>query len=96
MIQLPHIQARIVRLHGLTIGLGKEVVAQRDAEGLLLPQERRQYLDALQNSLAELDAARVVLVGVVKRLEAVARDRADQRSPSEAQTGSKPGAADRR
>jgi hypothetical protein len=42
MIHLPHIE----RLHELTVNLGKEVVAQRDAEGLLLPLERRQYLDA--------------------------------------------------
>src|ERR1700682_5926961 len=69
MIQLPHINARIARLHELTINFGKEVVAQRDAEGVLLPQERRQYLNGLQTGLAELDAARVVLVVVVKRRE---------------------------
>jgi hypothetical protein len=68
-IELLHIKARIERLHQLTINLGKEIVAQRDAEGLLLPLERRRYLDGLQDGLAALDAARVVLVGVVGRME---------------------------
>lgn len=71
MIQLPHIKARIDRLQELTVNIGKEVVAQRDAEGLLLPLERKLYLARLQDGLAGLDAARVVLVGVVKRMEAV-------------------------
>jgi hypothetical protein len=69
MIGLPQIKARTERLHELTINLGKEVVAQRHAEGLLLPLERRQYLNGLQTGLAELDAAHVVLAGVVKRME---------------------------
>jgi hypothetical protein len=64
MIQLPQIEARIDRLRDLTVNLGKEVTAQKAVEGLLLPLERRQYLDGLQSALAELDAARVVLVGV--------------------------------
>ena len=54
--QLTQIKARIVRLHELTVNLGKEVVAQRDAEGLLLPLERRQYLDGLQSGVEGLDA----------------------------------------
>ena len=73
MIQLPQIKARIARLHELTVNLGKEVTTQKAQEGLLLPLERRQYLDGLQNALAELDAARVVLAGVVKRMEAAGR-----------------------
>ena len=72
MIQLPAIKARIDRLHELTVNLGKEVVAQRDAEGLLLPAERKHYLDGLQDGLAALDAARVVLAGVATRMEAEA------------------------
>jgi hypothetical protein len=74
MIQLPHIKARVVRLHQLTVNVGKEIVDQRHAEGLLLPLERRQYLDGLQDGLAGLDAARVVLAGVVKGLEGRAAD----------------------
>jgi hypothetical protein len=66
---LPQIKARIDRLRELTENLGKEVAAQKAHKDLLLPLERRQYLDALQTALAELDAARVVLVGVVIRME---------------------------
>jgi hypothetical protein len=43
MIQEPQIKARIERLHELTVNIGKEVNAQRHAEGLLLPQKRRQF-----------------------------------------------------
>jgi hypothetical protein len=68
-IELPHLKARIERLHQLALNLGKEVVAQRHAEGLLLPLERRRYLDGLLDGIEGLDAARVVLAGVVKRME---------------------------
>jgi hypothetical protein len=34
-----------------------------------LLRERRQYLTAIQEALAGADQARVVLVGVVKRME---------------------------
>ena len=69
MIQLPHIQARVVRLRQLAEGIGREVTAQKAGDRLLLPQERRQYLDGMQDALAGLDEARVVLAGVVKRME---------------------------
>jgi hypothetical protein len=65
--------ARIAHLHELTTKLWKEIMAQRDAQGLLLPLERRQYLDGLQSGMTELDAARVVLAGVAGRLEEVRR-----------------------
>ena len=65
---LPQIQARIDRLRELTVTLGKEVVAQRRTEGLLLPLERRRYLDGLQDGLASLDAVRA-LEGAVKRVQ---------------------------
>jgi hypothetical protein len=69
MVPQPQINACIERLHELTVNLGKVVNTQRHGAGLLLPREHRQYLNALQSGLAELDAARVVLVGVVKRME---------------------------
>jgi len=50
-------------------GLAREVGLQRGAEHVLLFQERRQYLRAVQEALAGADAARVVLEGVVKRME---------------------------
>jgi hypothetical protein len=45
------------------------VALRRGAEDLLLFRERRQYLAAVQDALAGGEAARVVLAGVVKRME---------------------------
>jgi hypothetical protein len=45
------------------------VELQRGAEDVLLSRERRQYLAAVQDALAGADAARVVLAGVVTRME---------------------------
>jgi hypothetical protein len=69
MLQLPHIKARIDRLRELARGLGQEAAAQQDADDLLAPLERRNYVMYLMNALAEMEQARVVLMNVVKRLE---------------------------
>jgi hypothetical protein len=69
MIQLPHIKARIERLKRLTNGLAKEVNAQKDAKGLLLSLERKKYVDGMTDALGRLDDARVVLEGVVERMQ---------------------------
>ena len=45
--------------------LAKEVTARQGREGPLLPSERRQCLDALQEALAGLEEARVVLASAV-------------------------------
>jgi hypothetical protein len=42
---------------------------QKGAEDVLLFRERRQYLRAIQDALAGAEAARVVLAGVVRRME---------------------------
>jgi hypothetical protein len=68
-LELADLKARIARLDQLARGLAKEVGLQRGAEDVLLFRERRQYLRAVQEALAGADAARVVLVGVVKRME---------------------------
>ena len=70
MLQLPHIKARIVRLEELARGLAKEATAWKSGEDPLLYLERKQYVNALLNALAGLEEARVVLAGVVGRLEA--------------------------
>jgi hypothetical protein len=67
-LELRDLKARIGRLDQLVRGLAKEVGLQRGAETVLLFRERRQYLRAVQEALAGADAARVVLVGVVKRM----------------------------
>jgi hypothetical protein len=68
-LELPDLNARIVRLDRLAWGLAKEVGLQRGAEDVLLFRERKQYLRAIQDALAGAEAARVVLEGVVKRME---------------------------
>jgi hypothetical protein len=68
-LELGDIKRRIERLDQLARGLAKEVGLQRAAEDVLLFRERRPYLRAVQEALAGADAARVVLEGVVKRME---------------------------
>jgi hypothetical protein len=64
-LTLADLKKRIGRLNGLA----EEVRLQRGAEGVLLFRERRQYLRAVQDALAGAEAARVVLEGVVRRME---------------------------
>lgn len=61
--------SRIARLGRLERGFAREVALQRGTEGVLLFGERRQYLKAIQDALAGAEAGRVVLAGVVKRVE---------------------------
>ena len=68
-LELADFKARIERLNQIARGLSREVGLQRGAEDVLLFRERRQYLRAVQEALAGADAARVVLEGVVKRMQ---------------------------
>ena len=68
-LKLAALKARVARLERLSLGLSREALAQRGAEDVLLSRERRQYLAAVQEALAGAEAARVVLAGVVKRME---------------------------
>jgi hypothetical protein len=63
------LKARIARLGRLERGFAREVALQRGAEDQLLFRERKPYLKAIQDALAGAEAARVVLAGVVKRME---------------------------
>jgi hypothetical protein len=57
-------------IYTLARGLAKEVELWKGGDnGLLLFRERKVYLTAVQNAIAGVDAARVVLVAVVRRLE---------------------------
>jgi hypothetical protein len=49
--------------------MAKEVTLWKAGHDPLLFAERRLYLKAIQDALAGAEAARVVLAGVVKRLE---------------------------
>ena len=63
------LKGRIERLERLARGMAEEVRQQKGAEDVLLFRERRQYLRAVQDALAGAEAARVVLEGVVRRME---------------------------
>ena len=63
------LKARVRRLDQLARGLAKEVTLWKDANDPLLYLERKAYLGAIQDALAGAEAARVVLAGVVKRME---------------------------
>ena len=67
-LTLPDLKARIERLDRLARRLAKEVGLQRETEVVLLFQEGKQYLTGIQEALAGADAARAVLVGVVRRM----------------------------
>jgi hypothetical protein len=70
MFTLKDMRARGRRLEEFAKGLAQEVEAVRDAErSVLLPGERRQYLNAIQDVIAGAEAARVVMQKAVKRLE---------------------------
>jgi hypothetical protein len=66
---LVEIKARIERLGKLARGFSGEVGRWKGAADPLLYRERKAYLGAVQDALAGVEAARVVLVGVVRRLE---------------------------
>jgi hypothetical protein len=64
------VKARVRRLGALARGLAKEVGLWRGgADNLLLYRERKAYLAGVQDALAGVEAARVVLAGVVRRIE---------------------------
>ncbi len=68
MITAEALQARQRRLEKLTLGLAREVLIWREGDDPLLFTERRDYLKAIQDALAGLDEARVVLARVGQRL----------------------------
>jgi hypothetical protein len=68
VITLADLTARVRRLEQLTRGLAKEVVLWKKCDDPLLFLERKTYLDAMQNGLANLDGARVVLAQARQRL----------------------------
>jgi hypothetical protein len=66
---LADLKARIERLDKLARGFSLEVGRWRGATDPLLYRERKAYLGAVQDALAGVEAARVVLAGVVRRME---------------------------
>jgi hypothetical protein len=66
---LADMKARIERLDKVARGFSLEVGRWKGAADPLLFRERKAYLGAVQDALAGVEAARVVLVGVVRRIE---------------------------
>jgi hypothetical protein len=62
------VQARVQRLEQLARGLSKEVSLWREGNDPLLYLERRAYMNAMQDALAGVESARVVLAEVLQRL----------------------------
>jgi hypothetical protein len=63
------LQGRVRRLDQLARGLAKEVTLWKAGDAPLLYLERRAYLNAIQDALAGVEAARVVLARARQRLE---------------------------
>jgi hypothetical protein len=63
------VQVRVRRLEELARRLSKEVVVWKEGSDPLLYLERKAYLDSIQDALAGLEAARVVLARARQRLE---------------------------
>jgi hypothetical protein len=66
---LKELQARVDRLDQLGRGLSKEVTIWRKGDDPLLYLERKAYLGAIQDALAGVETARVLLAKVCQRLE---------------------------
>ena len=69
MLGLADVAARVRRLEELTRGLAKEVSLWKEGNDPLLYLERKAYLGAIQDALAGVEEARVVLARARQRLE---------------------------
>jgi hypothetical protein len=70
MFSVADVVARERRLEELTRGLSREVSMWKEGNDPLLYLERRSYLNAIQDALAGVEAARVVLARASQRLRA--------------------------
>jgi hypothetical protein len=68
-MNLTDLKARVRRLEQLSQGLSKEVTLWKACNDPLLYQERRTYLEAIQDALAGVEKARVALAVARQRLE---------------------------
>ena len=68
-MNLADLTARVHRLDVLMRGLAREVSLWKDGNDPLLFAERRAYLKAIQDALAAVETARVVLAKARARLD---------------------------
>jgi hypothetical protein len=71
VISLASLSERVRRLEELTLKLAREVQLWKACDDPLLNVERRAYLKAIQDALAGLDEARVILVQAQQRHDAL-------------------------
>lgn len=81
MLRVCDVEARLRRLEELTRGLSREVSLWKEGNDPLLYLERRAYLNGVQDALAGVEAARVVLARAVQRLRAESRGAAPEGEP---------------
>jgi hypothetical protein len=68
VIRVADIDKRVRRLDNLTRGLSQEIALWKEGSDPLLYLERRAYLNAIQDALAGIEAARVVLARASQRI----------------------------
>jgi hypothetical protein len=68
-MNLEDLTARIQRFDALARGLAKEVTLWKNSNDPLRYLERKAYLRAVQNALAGVEEARVILAKVRQRLD---------------------------
>jgi len=68
-MKLEDLTPRVCRLDELARGLAREVALWKGCDDPLLYLERKAYLGAIQDALAGVEAARVVLAKARQRLE---------------------------
>ena len=77
MIGVEDVLARVHRLEDLARGLAKEVALWKEGNDPLLYLERKSYLNGIQDALAGVESARVVLARARLRLEPRTRPMTD-------------------
>jgi hypothetical protein len=73
------VEKRLRRLEELTRGLSKEVALWKEGNDPLLYLERKSYLNAIQDALAGVEAARVVVARALQRMQ-TDRDRVQRKA----------------
>ena len=82
-MNLASLAGRVRRLDELARGLTKEVAMWKACNDPLLYLERKAYLNAIQNALAGLEAAQVILVKARQRLESDRSEKSAERKVPE-------------
>jgi hypothetical protein len=68
VIGMTDVVARVRRLEELMRGLSREVALWKEGNDPLLYLERRAYLNAIEDAMADLEAARLVLARAAQRM----------------------------